>query len=344
MNRQGDKGISPSKSASTAQQTTPRIWKVKGRQGDFSPLPLVPLSPCLAFSPSYIQVPLPEGHRFPMGKYAALVERLEQLGWNIERADRATQEDLQRVHTNEYIQTWFNLALTPQEERKLGLPQSAELLERSLCSVGGTVSAMMQAFETGYGVNLAGGTHHAFADRGEGFCVFNDLAIASRKAMTEGLAKKMLIVDLDVHQGNGTAKIFENEPNVFTFSIHGERNYPFQKEKSDLDIGLPDGTTDEQYLEVLSEQLPSLFETFAPDLVFLQAGVDVLMEDRYGRMNLTKEGVAQRDGMVYKLCFENAVPLVYTMGGGYQKDIEKIVEAHVGSLEALRQLAQLRVL
>jgi hypothetical protein len=128
-----------------------------------------------------------------MGKYAALVGRLEQLGWSIERADRATQEDLQRVHTNEYIQTWFNLALTPQEERKLGLPQSAELLERSLCSVGGTLSAMMQAFETGYGVNLAGGTHHAFADRGEGFCVFNDLAVASRKAVIEGLAKKILV-------------------------------------------------------------------------------------------------------------------------------------------------------
>jgi acetoin utilization deacetylase AcuC-like enzyme len=304
-----------------------------------------PLSPVLAFSPSHIHVPLPEGHRFPMGKYALLSEALTKLGWGIEKAPKASLEDLQRVHTSDYIQKWFDLSLTPQEERKLGLPQSAELLERSIASVGGTLAAMLRAFATlkdfqgGYGINLAGGTHHAFAERGEGFCVFNDLAVASRKAMAEGLAKKILIVDLDVHQGNGTAKIFEDEPNVFILSVHGERNYPFQKEKSDLDIGLPDGTTDEQYLEVLEEHLPTLFESFEPDLVFLQGGVDVLAEDRFGRMNLTKEGVVERDGMVYKLCFENSIPLVYTMGGGYQKEIEKIVEAHVGSLERLRQLA-----
>jgi acetoin utilization deacetylase AcuC-like enzyme len=319
--------------------------KEKGRQGDFefSPFPLVSLSPCLALSPSHIHVPLPEGHRFPMGKYAALSEALAKLGWQIEKAPRASLEDLQRVHTSEYIQKWFDLALTPQEERKLGLPQSGELLERSIVSVGGTVAAMLRAFATlkdfqgGYGINLAGGTHHAFAERGEGFCVFNDLAVASRKALAEGLAKKILIIDLDVHQGNGTAKIFEDEANVFTLSVHGERNYPFQKEKSDLDIGLPDGTTDEQYLEILDEQLPSLFESLEPDLVFLQAGVDVLAEDRFGRMNLTKEGVAERDAMVYKLCFDNAIPLVYTMGGGYQKEMEQIVEAHVGSLKLLRQ-------
>jgi acetoin utilization deacetylase AcuC-like enzyme len=300
--------------------------------------PLVVHHSPLAFSPSFVHVSLPEGHRFPMGKYAALAEALTNLSWRIEKAPRANLEDLQRVHTSEYIQKWFDLALTPQEERKLGLPQSKELLERSLVSVGGTVAAMLQALECGYGINLAGGTHHAFAERGEGFCVFNDLAVASRKAMTEGLAKKILIVDLDVHQGNGTAKIFENKPDVFTFSIHGERNYPFQKEKSDLDIGLPDGTTDEQYLAILDENLPNLFESFEPDLVFLQAGVDVLAEDRFGRMSLTKEGVSARDEMVYKLCLENSLPLVYTMGGGYQKEIKRIVEAHVGSLEHLRKL------
>jgi acetoin utilization deacetylase AcuC-like enzyme len=305
---------------------------------------LSPQHSVLAFSPSHVHVPLPEGHRFPMGKYALLSEALTKLGWQIEKAPKASLEDLQRVHTSEYIQKWFDLSLTPQEERKLGLPQSQELLERSVASVGGTVAAMLQAFATlkdfqgGYGINLAGGTHHSFAERGEGFCVFNDLAVASRKAMAEGLAEKILIVDLDVHQGNGTAKIFEDEPNVFTLSVHGERNYPFQKEKSDLDIGLPDGTTDEQYLEILDKQLPRVFESFEPDLVFLQAGVDVLAEDRFGRMNLSKEGVAERDGMVYQLCFDNSIPLVYTMGGGYQKEIEKIVEAHVGSLEQLKQL------
>ena len=300
--------------------------------------PLVTHHSFLAFSPSFVHVPLPEGHRFPMGKYALLSETLTELGWQIEKAPRASLEDLQHVHTSAYIQQWSDLSLTPQEERKLGLPQSKELLERSIVSVGGTVAAMLQVFERGYGINLAGGTHHAFAERGEGFCVFNDLAVASRKAMAEGLAKKILIVDLDVHQGNGTAKIFEDEPNVFTLSIHGERNYPFQKEKSDLDIGLPDGVTDEQYLEVLDEHLPKLFESFEPNLVFLQAGVDVLAEDRYGRMNLSKEGVAERDSRVYKLCFENSIPLVYTMGGGYQKEIEKIVAAHVGSLERLKNL------
>jgi acetoin utilization deacetylase AcuC-like enzyme len=322
MNRQGD--------------------KERGRRGENtkSPFSLVSSSPCLAFSPSFVHVPLPEGHRFPMGKYALLSEALTNLGWQIEKAPRASLEDLQRVHSSEYLQKWFDLALTSQEERKLGLPQSRELLERSIVSVGGTVAAMLQALERGYGINLAGGTHHAFEERGEGFCVFNDLAVASRKALIEGWAKRILIVDLDVHQGNGTAKIFEDDNNVFTLSVHGERNYPFQKEKSDLDIGLPDGTTDEQYLEILDEQLPSLFEAFEPDLVFLQAGVDVLAEDRFGRMNLSKEGVAERDSRMYKLCFENAIPLVYTMGGGYQKELGKIVEAHVGSLEILRQIGK----
>lgn len=312
------------------------------KQGEQSTSPCLPLSPspCLAFSPSHIHVPLPEGHRFPMTKYRALVDKLEPLGWQIEKAPRANIEDLRRVHTPEYLQKCFDLGLTAQEERKLGLPQSLELLERSVVSVGGTVAAMTQALEFGYGINLAGGTHHSFAERGEGFCVFNDLAVASRKALAEGLAKKILIVDLDVHQGNGTAKIFEDEPDVFTLSIHGERNYPFQKEKSDLDIGLPDGTTDEQYLEILEKHLPELFETFAPDLVFLQAGVDVLAGDRFGRMSLSKEGVAKRDEMVYRLCFDNRVALVYTMGGGYQQDINVIAEAHALSLETLRQFLQ----
>ncbi len=308
------------------------------RQGDSSPFPLVSISPCLAFSSSHITVPLPDGHRFPILKYKALVEKLTPLGWQIKKAPKATLEDLKLVHTAAYLQKCFDLSLTPQEERKLGLPQSPQLLERSLCSVGGTLAALEYALEHRYGINLAGGTHHAFADRGEGFCVFNDLAVASRKARLEGRAEKILIIDLDVHQGNGTAKIFEDEPNVFTFSMHGERNYPFFKEKSDLDIGLPDGTTDEEYLDILEQYLPKLFETFAPDLVFLQAGVDVLAGDRFGRMKLSQDGVAARDSVVYKLCFDNNIPLVYTMGGGYQQDIVNIVEAHAGSLEMLRQL------
>jgi acetoin utilization deacetylase AcuC-like enzyme len=314
----------------------------KGEEGkeEKNTFPSASSSPLLAFSPSHITVPLPEGHRFPMSKYKALVEKLELLGWQIEKAPIATLEELRLVHTEEYVQKCFDLSLTPQEERKLGLPQSVELLERSVCSVGGTLAAMQHAFEHGYGVNLAGGTHHSFTDRGEGFCVFNDLAIASRKAIMEESARKILIVDLDVHQGNGTAKIFEDEANVFTLSVHGERNYPFIKEKSDLDIGLADGVDDALYLETLANYLPTIFDSFTPDLVFLQAGVDVLAEDRYGRMKLTKEGVAARDSLVYKLCFDNSIPLVYTMGGGYQQEIENIVQAHAGSLETLRRLVR----
>jgi acetoin utilization deacetylase AcuC-like enzyme len=289
----------------------------------------------LAYSPSFIEVPLPEGHRFPMGKYKALAERLARLGWSIQKSPRASQEDLSLVHTTPYLESWFSGCLSPAQERTLGFPQSAAMLERSLHSVGGTIAAMIQALDHGYGIHLAGGTHHAFAERGEGFCVFNDLAICAKKALAEGLAKRILIVDVDVHQGNGTAKIFEQEPRVFTLSIHGERNYPFKKEKSDLDIGLPDGIDDAAYLEVLNQHLPQLMESFKPDLLLLQAGVDVLAHDRYGRMNLSQAGVVARDNMIYQLCASRSIPLVYTMGGGYQKDIETIVNAHNASLELL---------
>jgi acetoin utilization deacetylase AcuC-like enzyme len=290
----------------------------------------------IAYSPSFINLVLPQGHRFPMSKYAALAAHLLEQGWDIKPAPRAQRNDLEHVHTPTYIDTWFHGTLSPKEQRVLGFPQSPELLERSLHSVGGTLAAMRQAFDRGYGINLAGGTHHAFADRGEGFCVFNDLAIAARHALDHGLAKRILIVDLDVHQGNGTADIFKNEPNVFTFSIHGERNYPFHKETSDCDLGLPDGTGDEQYLEVMSLHLPNLFEDFKPDLVFLQAGTDVLANDRFGRMNLSPAGVVARDSLVYTLCQTQAIPMVYTMGGGYQTDVAVTVAAHAASLTALK--------
>jgi acetoin utilization deacetylase AcuC-like enzyme len=292
----------------------------------------------IAFSPSFVEVNLPPGHRFPMGKYAALAQRLTGLGWTIKASPEATLTDLERVHTRDYLQTWFSGTLSPYEERALGFPQSEQMLQRSLHSIGGTLEAMMQALEHGYGIHLAGGTHHAFADRGEGFCVFNDLAIGSCRALAEQLASRIMIIDLDVHQGNGTAKIFEAEPRVFTLSIHGERNYPFRKERSDLDIGLPDGTTDNDYLMVLKEHVPKLFETFKPDLVFLQAGIDVLAHDRYGRMSLTQDGVVARDSFIYELCKDKLVPLVYTMGGGYQANIEVLVSAHAASLERLKKV------
>jgi acetoin utilization deacetylase AcuC-like enzyme len=292
----------------------------------------------IAFSPSFVEVKLPPGHRFPMEKYAALAQHLTQLGWVIKPSPEVTLADLERVHTQHYVHTWFSGRLNSQEERNLGFPQSRQMLKRSLHSVGGTLAAMVQALDQGYGVHLAGGTHHAFADRGEGFCVFNDLAIGSCKALAENLAARILIIDLDVHQGNGTAKIFEAEPRVFTFSIHGQRNYPFRKEKSDLDIGLTDGTTDTEYLAILHRHLPQLFEKVKPDLVFLQAGIDVLANDRYGRMNLTQEGVVARDSFVYEMCQSKSIPLVYTIGGGYQADIEVLVSAHAASLERLKQV------
>lgn len=288
------------------------------------------------FSPSFIEVALPAGHRFPMGKYAHLTEFLKQKGWRVQRAPRAQMEDLQRIHSEHYLQSWLYGTLSAKEERILGFPYSAAMLERSLHSVGGTLAAMVQAFELGYGVNLAGGTHHAFADRGEGFCVFNDLAVCARKALDTNLARRILIIDLDVHQGNGTAKIFETNPSVFTFSMHGERNYPFKKECSDLDIGLADGTTDQVYLEILGQHLPEVFNNFDPDLVLFQAGVDVLANDRFGRMALSQEGVVARDQIVYETCKHKQIPVVYTMGGGYQQDVSLIVAAHAASLEALR--------
>ncbi len=301
-------------------------------------LPPVEKGKARAFTPSHVELPLPEEHRFPISKYARLAKRLKDLGWQVDDAPSAPLEDIERVHTSEYLHALKTCTLERKAERKLGFPQSAALWQRSLHSVGGTLAAFHDALGRGYGVNLAGGTHHAYPGHGEGFCVFNDYAVAIRRAFHYGLAEKFFIVDLDVHQGNGTAKIFENDERVFTLSVHGARNYPFQKERSDRDIPLDDGIGDAEYLVLIQAEIPPLMEQLEPDVVLYIGGVDVLASDRFGRMALSREGVQQRDRFVFELCHDANIPFVYTMGGGYQKDIEVTLAGHVAGLQELREV------
>ena len=301
-------------------------------------LPSVPAGVVRAFTPAHVELPLPEEHRFPISKYARLAEKLRGLGWQVDNAPSAPLEDIERVHTKAYLHALQTCTLDRKAERKLGFPQSAALWQRSLHSVGGTLAAFHDALARGYGVNLAGGTHHAYPGHGEGFCVFNDYAVAIRRALHYNLAEKFFVIDLDVHQGNGTAKIFEDDERVFTLSVHGARNYPFQKERSDRDIPLDDGIEDKEYLALIHAELPPLMEKVAPDAVLYIGGVDVLASDRFGRMALTQEGVRQRDRFVFELCKGAGVPLIYTMGGGYQKDIEVTLAGHVAGLQELAEV------
>ncbi len=290
------------------------------------------------FSPAHLLAPLPPGHRFPMVKYALLADRLRADGWTVAAAPLASDVDLARAHAAGYLDTVARCALDPKAERRLGFPQSPELVRRSRASVGGTLAAARWALDRGLGVALAGGTHHAFADRGEGFCVYNDLVVAARTLLDEGAVARVLVVDLDVHQGNGTAEICARDDRVITYSIHGARNYPFVKATSDLDVPLPDGTDDAAYLEALERTLPPLFAAVDPDLVLYQAGVDVLAGDRFGRMALSEAGVVARDRLVATLCRAARAPLATTLGGGYHVDVERTVGAHAAGLTAIAQV------
>ncbi|MGI8637449.1 MAG: histone deacetylase family protein, partial [Segetibacter sp.] len=231
------------------------------------------------------------------------------------------------THTQTYLDKLLHQTLTASEQRKIGFPQSPQLTQRELIITQGTIDCCHYAFENGIALNVAGGTHHAFADRGEGFCMLNDHGVAANYLLHQTLAKKILIVDLDVHQGNGTAKLFENKPAVFTFSMHGHHNYPFHKEASDLDIPLADGTGDALYLNILSATLPKLVEKIKPDFCFYQSGVDILETDKFGKLKVTLQGCKQRDEMVFSLMKEHHIPCVVSMGGGYSPDIRNIVEA-----------------
>jgi len=295
----------------------------------------------IAFHPKY-QLPLPDKHRFPMEKYDLLPKQLMYDGTCI-------QEDffvpkpidlsiIERVHEPEYIKKLRSLTLNKSEARKIGFPLSKELIEREIIIAGGTIQGSMKAFETGIAMNIAGGTHHAFKGHGEAFCLLNDQAIAAQYLLDKKLVDRILIVDLDVHQGNGTAEIFQSNPNVFTFSMHGQKNYPFHKEQSDLDIALEDDCNDADFLRILKKVLPDLIAKTRPDFIFYLCGVDVLKTDKLGRLGLTVAGCKQRDVFVLELCKKNNIPVQCSMGGGYSKEIKVIVDAHANTFRAAKHI------
>ncbi|PKV66948.1 histone deacetylase family protein [Pontibacter ramchanderi] len=285
---------------------------------------------------------LPEGHRFPMAKYDLLPEQLLYEGTitqdNLFAPEPLAEQYILDTHDATYWQRLRDLQLSPSEIRKTGFPLSEQLVQREIVIMNGTVQAALFALEFGIGMNIAGGTHHAFTDRGEGFCLLNDIAIAANHLLRYKGIKKVLVVDLDVHQGNGTAQIFRDEPRVFTFSMHGGHNYPFHKEQSDLDVPLAEGTDDKTYLKLLGEHLPRLLDEQEPEFVFFQSGVDVLATDKLGKLSMSIAGCKARDRMVLEACVQNRIPVAVSMGGGYSKQIAHIVEAHANTFRLAQQL------
>ncbi|WKN42554.1 histone deacetylase family protein [Tunicatimonas pelagia] len=293
--------------------------------------------PSVFFSDQHLYS-LPEQHRFPIDKYILVKEQLLYQG--IIREAQLTdpglcsEGDILRVHTPEYWQAVKTRTLPARMVRRIGLPNTKVSVNRARNSVAGTIAAAEAALQTGIGINLAGGTHHAYADRGEGFSTLNDIAIASRRLLAQQLAERILIIDLDVHQGNGNAVIFQNDPAVFTFSMHGKDNYPLKKEQSDWDIALATGTEDEEYLRLLEDALPKLIEYQQPQIVFYQSGVDVLATDKLGKLALSKAGCRRRDELVFEYCVRHNIPVVTTMGGGYSERMADIVDAHCNTIQA----------
>lgn len=298
----------------------------------------------IAFSDQYLYA-LPEGHRFPIAKYSLVQQQLLYRGDIIPEQlfnpGLCPVDLITRVHTREYWQKLEKLQLSPKEIRRIGLPLTELSLQRARNSVAGTVESAKRAVEQGVGINIGGGTHHAYAGHGEGFCILNDIAVAAQYLLDEHRLRQVMVIDLDVHQGNGTASIFASEPGVFTFSMHGKDNYPLRKEQSDRDVALSAGTADEAYLQVLEKQLDELFTGVEPDFVFYQAGVDVLATDKLGKLALSKQGCKIRDEMVLKACLRYSVPVVVTMGGGYSERLADVVDAHCNTIDlALRMFAE----
>ena len=311
-----------------------------------------------AWSSARYAIPLPAGHRFPIAKYALLRDRVVADGLiPIERLhdpQRVTIDALVLVHTPRYVASISDGTLDEEEMRRIGFPWSPALVERSLRAVGGTVEASAAALDHGIAMNLAGGTHHAFPDHGEGFCVFNDVAVAIRSLQRDGRIARAAIIDLDVHQGNGTHAVFAGDPSVFTFSMHGRRNYPFhppapdaaprpgeshpygRRVAGDLDIDLPDGITDDPYLEALADALPRVLAEARPDLVVYLAGADPHEGDRLGRMRMTFAGLERRDAMVIEACRDVGIPIAITIAGGYGQDIDDTVQVHVNTVRVAR--------
>lgn len=266
-----------------------------------------------------------------MPKYRMVRDRLERTGvFTFQCAEPAAAEVVALAHDAAYVQQIIDGSLPPAAIRRIGFPWSPALVLRSLASVGGTLGASADALERGWGGNLAGGTHHAFRAEGSGYCVFNDMAVAIQSLRQEGRIRRAAIVDLDVHQGDGTALIFEGDEEVLTLSIHGEKNFPFRKQRSRIDIALPDGTGDEEYLRTLEEVLPRVLE-FRPEIIFYQSGVDALDTDTLGRLNLSLAGLSARDGMVMRAVHAAGIPLVITLGGGYSSPLERTAEAHANT-------------
>jgi acetoin utilization deacetylase AcuC-like enzyme len=295
----------------------------------------------IAFHPIY-KHPLPEGHRFPMLKYDLLPQQLLHEGTAL-KSDFFEPEtcDLSHVltiHTKEYVDDLLKLTLDAKASRKIGFPLSKELVERELRIAQGTIIGAQKSFESKVSFNIAGGTHHAYSDHGEAFCMLNDQAIASQFLLDNKLVKKILIIDLDVHQGNGTAEIFQNNSNVFTFSTHGKTNYPFKKETSDLDIAFDDNTSDDEFLKTISTVIPDLIETQKPDFIFYLAGVDILASDKLGKLGCSLEGCKKRDQLVFELCSKYEIPVQVSMGGGYSPDIKTIIEAHANTYRAAKSV------
>lgn len=292
------------------------------------------------FSPNYY-ANIGEDHVFPIKKFQLVRDLLVQEGTldesEIVEPPPADVQDILLVHDKKYVEKIIHGTLEPLEVRRLGLPWSPSLVRRSFLATSGTILAAQHALQSGIGSNLAGGTHHAYADRGEGFCVFNDVAVAIAVLRREGLANRFLIVDCDVHQGNGTAHIFGDDADVFTFSMHGAKNYPLFKEKSSLDIELEDGTNDDEYIEILSEALPRI-DFYAPDLIFYLGGADPFENDKLGRLKLTKEGLKNRDRVVLNFARQMHIPIVTTMSGGYGRDILDTVDIHANTIRAVKEI------
>ncbi len=295
----------------------------------------------IAWSDIYL-LDLPAEHRFPMDKYPLLREQLLYEGTvteaNFFEPTPLAEPYILNTHARTYWESLRDFTISAKEMRAVGFPLSEQLIAREIAIAQGTIMCAEFAIQHGIALNIAGGTHHAFTDRGEGFCLLNDLAIASNYLLQHQKVRKILIVDLDVHQGNGTAEVCRENPHIFTFSMHGERNYPLRKEKSDLDIGLPDGAEDALYLKELQNALPALIDTVQPDFVFYQSGVDVLATDKLGRISLSREGCKMRDKIVLQACKAHRIPIAISMGGGYSPRLVDIVEAHANTFRLAQDL------
>lgn len=298
----------------------------------------------IAFDPIYAH-PLPEGHRFPMEKYELIPQQLMREGIitedNLFSPEPLSEDIILLTHDADYWTRMKNLELTYREMRAIGFPLSAELVEREIRICQGTINCTHYAIKHGVSLNVAGGTHHAFADKGEGFCLLNDFAVAANYLLHSKIIEQALIIDLDVHQGNGSASIFEDNPRVFTFSMHGAHNYPFRKETSDLDIGLKDGTTGEEYLQILNDTLLGLIDSVKPQHIFYLSGVDILETDKFGKLKVTIEECRERDIIVFNECKKRNIPVTVAMGGGYSPLVRHIVDAHCNTYKVAKEIFEL---